>query len=102
MIDNVRNNQIAQGMGMSALPYAEATSRPAADGSGGSSTDDVLPVGTSATLQVSFADLVREAIQESQTQTDAVQKAKELLQAGQLTTPQNIRSAAANIVEFGI
>jgi hypothetical protein len=89
MIDNIQNNQITQAMGMNALPHPEAPSRPAADGS-------------DATLQVSFADLIRQAIQASETETDAVQKAKELLQSGQLTTPQNIRSAAANMVEFGI
>jgi xanthine/CO dehydrogenase XdhC/CoxF family maturation factor len=89
MIDNVRNNQIAQAMGKTALPHPGATSKPAADGS-------------DATLQVSFADLISQAIQGSQTETDAVQKARELLQSGRLTSPENIRSAAQNILTDGI
>lgn len=89
MIDNVQNSQIKQAMGMSALPHPDPTSKPAADGS-------------DATLQVSFAHLINQAIQASETDTDAVQKARELLQSGRLTSPQNIRSAAAEIVNFGI
>ncbi len=89
MIDNVQNSQIKQALGMSALPHPDATGKPADDGS-------------DATLQVSFADLINQAIQASETDTDAVQKARELLQSGRLTSPQNIRSAAAEIVSHGI
>ncbi len=89
MIDNVQNNQINQVTGMSSTPHPDPTGKPAADGS-------------DATLQVSFADLINQAIQTSETDTDVVQKARELLQSGRLTSPQNIRSAAAEIVRFGI
>jgi hypothetical protein len=89
MIDNVQNNQVAQAMGKTALPHPGATNKPAADGS-------------DATLHISFADLISQAIQGSETETDAVQKARELLQSGQLTSPQNIRSAAQNILTDGI
>ena len=89
MIDNVQNGQIKQALGMSALPHPDPTGKPATDGS-------------DATLQVSFADLINQAIQTPQTDTDAVQKARELLQSGRLTSPQNIRSAAAEIISHGI
>ena len=50
MIDNIQNNQIAHAMGKTALPHPGPTNKPAADGS-------------DATLQVSFADLINQAIQ---------------------------------------
>jgi hypothetical protein len=89
MIDNIQNNQMAHAMGKPALPQPGPTNKPAADGS-------------DATLQISFADLINQAIQVPQTETDAVQRARALLQSGQLTSPENIRSAAANIVTYGI
>jgi hypothetical protein len=89
MIDNVQNSQIKQVMGINAMPHLDPTGKPAADGS-------------DATLQVSFADLINQAIQTSETDTEVVQKARELLQSGRLTSPQNVRSAAAEIVRFGI
>lgn len=89
MIENIRNNQITPAMGMNLPARADATNKPAADES-------------DATLQVNFADLINQAIQESETEKDAVQKARALLQSGQLTSLENIRSAAENIVTFGI
>jgi len=89
MIENIQNNPIAQAPGRNALPHPDAASRPAGDAS-------------DATLQVDFADLVSQAIQASDTETDAVQKARELLKSGQLTSLENIRSAAQDIVTFGI
>jgi len=89
MIDNVQNNQVAHAIGKTALPHPGSTNTLAADGS-------------DATLQISFADLINQAIQVSQTETDAVQRARELLQSGRLTSPENIRSAAANIITHGI
>jgi hypothetical protein len=55
-----------------------------------------------ATLQIDYARLIEQAIQSRETDTDAVQKAKELLQSGQLDNPANIREAAANIIKFGV
>jgi hypothetical protein len=89
MIDNVHNNQIAQAMGRNVLPHTDATNKPAADRS-------------DATLQADFADLINQAIQASETETDAVRRARALLESGQLTSLENIRSAAENIVTFGI
>ena len=102
MIDNVHNNQITQAMGRNALPHADVTNKPAADRSDGSPTGDVLPVGTPATLQADFVDLINQAVQASETETEAVQRARTLLESGQLTSLENIRSAAENILTFGI
>jgi hypothetical protein len=89
MIDNVQNSQIAHSMGKTALPHPDAASKPVADGS-------------DATLEVTFADLISQAMQAPATETDAVQRARALLQSGQLTSPENIRSAAESIATYGI
>jgi len=89
MIENVHNNHVAHMTGMGAVPHADATNRPAADNS-------------DATLQVNFADMVNQAMQAGETGTDAVEKAKELIQSGRLTSVENIRSAAENVLRFGI
>ncbi len=102
MIDNIHNSQIAQAMGRNTVPHTDATNKTAADRLDGSPTGDVLPVGTPATLQADFADLINQATQASQTETDAVQRARALLDSGQLTSLENIRSAAENIITFGI
>ncbi len=61
MIDNVQNSQMAHGMGKTALPHPDPANKPAADGS-------------DAYAQVTFADLINQAMQEPATETDAVQK----------------------------
>ena len=89
MIENVNNNPVGRVMGMNTGPHADTVSRPAANDS-------------DATLQVNFADMVNQALLASETDTDAVEKAKELLQSNRLTTPENIRSAAESIATYGI
>jgi 1,4-dihydroxy-2-naphthoyl-CoA synthase len=89
MIDNIHNNQAPHAMGADALAHADAVNRR-------------LCRESDATLQVDFADLVNEAIQTDESEVEAVQKARELLQSSRLTTPANIRSAAENILTFGI
>jgi hypothetical protein len=89
MIDNVHSGKITNAMGMNALPHPGTPNKPAADAS-------------DATLQASFADLINQAIQTPDTEKDAVQKARELLQSGQLTSTENIRSAAENMIVYGI
>jgi len=89
MIENIQNNRVAQMMGMAVPPRGDATGQaPASD--------------LDATLQVNFADMVNQAMQATETDVNAVTKAKELLQSGQLTTPENIRSAAEDMLTFGI
>jgi hypothetical protein len=89
MIENIQNSQITHAMGKTALPQPDSANKPAANGS-------------DATVQVTFADVINQAMQASETETDAVQKARELLQSGQLTSLQNIRSAAEGLVTYGI
>jgi len=55
-----------------------------------------------ATLQIDFGRLIEQATKMPPAETDAVQKASELLQSGQLDNPANIREAAENILKFGI
>ncbi len=58
--------------------------------------------GEDASLQADYASLIDEAIQTPQTDAKAVQRAQKLLSSGQLESPKNIRTAAENIIEFGI
>jgi hypothetical protein len=53
-------------------------------------------------VQVDYASLIDKAMQVPQTDTSAVQRARELLQSGQLETLKNIREAAENIIKFGV
>ncbi|HNS20027.1 MAG TPA: hypothetical protein PKH24_05985 [Sedimentisphaerales bacterium] len=89
MIENVQNNHITHRMGMNSVSQADTSNRPTA-----SDLD--------ATVQMKFAGMVNQALQADETEVDAVQKARELLQTNRLTTPENIRSAAENLLTFGI
>jgi hypothetical protein len=92
MIDKININQIPD-------------PRRAGDGSSADQPNRTKPVANDkadATLQIDYARLIEQAIQSRQTDTDAVQKAKELLQSGRLDNPANIRQAAANIIKFGV
>jgi len=92
MIDKININQIPD-------------PRRAGDGSSADQpnrTKQVANDKADATLQIDYARLIEQAIQSRETDTDAVQKAKELLQSGQLDNPANIREAAANIIKFGV
>jgi hypothetical protein len=58
--------------------------------------------GADVSLQVNYASFIDKATQTPQTDTQAVQRAQELLLSGELENPENIRAAAENIVKFGI
>lgn len=58
--------------------------------------------GVDASLQVNYASLIEKANQASQTDSEAVQRAQELLLSGQLESPENTRAAAEDIIMFGI
>jgi hypothetical protein len=89
MIENISTSQTSPILGNTPLQSVDpAKSRPAND--------------SDATLQISFADLIEKAKQSSAANTDSVQEARELLLSGKLTSPENIRSAAENILDFGI
>jgi coenzyme F420-reducing hydrogenase gamma subunit len=53
-------------------------------------------------VQVDYAVLIDKAMQVPETDAAAVERARQLLQAGRLETIENIREAAENIVKFGI
>ena len=55
-----------------------------------------------ATLQINYGRLIEQATKALPDETDAVQKARELLQSGQLDNPANIKEAAENIAKFGV
>ena len=89
MIGNINPDQIGHLMGQASLPSADpAASRPTDDGD--------------AALQVRFGDLIHQARQSAQADTEAMCEARELLQSGQLTSLEHIESAARNMLSFGI
>jgi hypothetical protein len=53
-------------------------------------------------VQVDYASLIDKAKQIPQADPGAIQRARELLQSGQLETRENIRETAENIIKFGI
>ena len=53
-------------------------------------------------VQVEYAHLIEQAMEQQQADAQAVERARQLLLSGQLESPQNIRQAAENIVKFGI
>lgn len=55
-----------------------------------------------ATLQIDYGRLIEQATTMPLADNTAVQRAKELLQSGQLDNPANIKQAAENIIKFGI
>ena len=89
MINNIDRNQLGHVVGQPALPNADqAAARPVND--------------ADASLHVRFGDLISQAQQSAQADTDAVRQARQLLNSGQLTSPENIASAARNMLEYGI
>lgn len=89
MIDKINNNQI-QDLFDSASPK-----QPPAAKSPSSESED-------ASIQINYAALIEKAIEKPQTDTEAVQRARQLLLSGQLDDPQKLREAAENILSFGI
>ena len=55
-----------------------------------------------ATLQINYDRLIEQATKMPPADTDAVQRAKELLQSGRLDNQANIREAAEDIASFGV
>ncbi len=88
MIDNV-TNRVGQALSKTALPHPDpANTRPAS--------------GSDATIQVEFADILNQAKQAEEPGSDAVQRARELLLSGRLTSPENVRAAAQAVLNTGI
>ena len=89
MIDNIHISQVGQPLSKTPLPHPDPANMRA-------------PNDSDATVQVSFADILNQAKQADEANADAVQKARELLLSGRLTSPENIRATAESIVTFGI
>jgi len=58
--------------------------------------------GVDVSLQLDYASFIDKATKTTQTDTNAVERAQELLLSGQLESSQNTREAAENILKFGI
>jgi len=89
MIDKINANQIRDILEKSASQPANSSKTPT----------DSQP---DASLHVDFAALIESAAQLPQTDADAVRRAQQLLASGQLESPENIRAAVENILEYGI
>ena len=88
MIDKIDTNQPVIDSGLSAAQPKPARAIPDND--------------ADVSVQVNYASLIDKAMQEPKDDAERVQQARELLLSGQLESPENIREAAENIVEYGI
>lgn len=89
MIEKVENIQI-----QSILDKSSTRLPKAADNSSGKDAD--------VSIQVDFASFIDKAMQITQEDSNAVERAKNLLLTGQLESPENFRKAAENLTIFGI
>lgn len=89
MINNINTSEMQNILGKPQLQQPDPVKSPSADSA-------------EVSIQVSFDSLIAKALETSNADSDAVQRAKELLLSGQLETPENIRAAAENILKFGI
>ncbi len=89
MIERINNNQVRD------ILKESSSKQPEPSMSSANNQIDAL-------LQVNYQSLIEKAKQLPQEDTDAVERARELLLAGQLESPENIQKAAENIVKFGI
>ncbi len=87
MINNINSNIVGLGA-------KEMQKRPSARVGSEAPASDV-------SVQVQYDSLVTKAM-DSDVDVQAVERAKELLSSGQLDTPENIREAATNMVQYGI
>ena len=89
MIDKINTNQIQDLLGTSSSKQND----PARTSPNGSA--DVL-------LQVDYAALIEEAVQNPQSDTLTIEQARKLLLSGDLECAESIRAAAGQIIMFGI
>jgi len=89
MIDNINVNQVGHLLGTSSPLHPDAPiSRPHND--------------PDAALNIRFGDLLSRARQSAEEDATALSEARELLEAGQLTSALNVEDAARNILKYGI
>ena len=86
MIDRIDNNQPLAGVSS----MFQNTKR--------ASTDNDLDV----SINGDYSSLIDKAMKSPQADTEIIEKARELLQTGELESPQNILKAAENIITLGI
>jgi hypothetical protein len=55
-----------------------------------------------ASLRISYASLIDEAMQSQEADKAAISRAQELVQSGELESRQNTEAAAGNILGFGV
>lgn len=89
MIGKIQTNQISELL-------EELSSKQLDSGSNAKNSD------ADVSVQVNYASLIDQAMQAPEADGDVVAAARELLLSGQLESPENIRAAAENIIDFGI
>jgi len=80
--------------------FQEPLERPSSKQSG--SVNPVQKNDIDASVQVNYASLIEQATQPLQTDAEAVQRARMLLESGQLESPESILEAIKNMLKFGI
>jgi hypothetical protein len=55
-----------------------------------------------ASLRISYASLIDEAMQSGEVDKGTIDRAQEVLLSGEIDDPENIRKAVGNILRFGI
>lgn len=55
-----------------------------------------------ASLRISYASLIDQAIQGTEADVDTIRRAQEMLISGELENPDNIRKAAEDIIRFSL
>ena len=89
MIEKVESNQIPD--------FFERSSSKESNLTGAHSDIDA-----DVSVHVNFASFIDKAMQMPETDTSAVQRARELLLSGELASPDNTKKAAEYIIDFGI
>jgi len=89
MIDKVNNNQVSDILRETSARQPNCT-RSSAE------------CKAAASLQVSYDSLLETAQQEPVDDAKTLERARQLLLSGQLDSPENIRKAAENIIDFGV
>ena len=89
MIGKINNNQIRD------IPEELSSRQPKSGGHVSDSDKDV-------SVQVNYASLMEQAIQDSEADADLIRRARDLVRSGRLENPQIVRKAAENIIMFGI
>ena len=89
MINNIDANRVGHLMGQATFPTPDPVNTRQSDQ-------------PDAALHVSFDSLIVQAKDSAKADATAVEEARQLLLSGRLTSPENVRSAAQNILSFGI